>query len=213
MISLDTLRTLDIKDAHNWPRQAQLGLFGLVFLILIIAGYFLLWSDQLDSLRASRAQEEQYKVTYVEKKRQAINLEVYQAQMQVIQKSFGALLKQLPAKSEMEALLTEVNQAGTGRGLEFQLFKPASQEIKDAELAELPISIKVAGGYHDLAAFANDVAKLSRIVTLGNVQVVTNPPKSSFPLTMEATAHAYRVLEPEERAAMQKQLAQEKQKK
>jgi type IV pilus assembly protein PilO len=123
-------------------------------------GYFFVLSDQLDKLHNAQQQEEQLKQTFVDKKRQAINLEALQQQLKEIQLSFGALLKQLPTKAEMDALLTEINQAGIGRGLQFDLFRP-SGEVKTAEMAEVPIAIRLTGSYNDLAAFVSDVAQLA----------------------------------------------------
>ena len=139
-MTLDEFRTLDPKDMPNWPLPAQL--VGLAFLagVLLFLGYFLLLKGELEVLDQAQQQEAVLKQTYVDKKRQAVNLEALQLQLKEIQQSTGALLKQLPTRSEMEALLTEINQAGIGRGLQFELFRPAG-EVKNAEMAEVPISI------------------------------------------------------------------------
>ena len=139
----------------------------------------------------------------MEKKRQAVNLEVYTQQLADIDRSFGALLKQLPNKSEIEALLIEVNQAGLGRGLQFELFRPAQEQIKDF-YAELPIAVKINGTYHDFGAFAADIAKLPRIVTLNNLSIA---PLKDGVLTMDATTKTFRYLD-EEEIARQKKPAQ-----
>ena len=134
------------------------------------------------------------------KKAKAINFQLYAQQLREIEQSFGALLKQLPNKAEMDALLTDINQAGLGRGLQFELFKPAAQERMADFYAELPISIRITGNYHDMGAFASDVAQLPRIVTLNDVAV--NNDKGV--LTMDAVAKTFRYLDEEEIAKQRK---------
>lgn len=203
-MTLDELRNLDPKDMPNWPLPAQLGTLSFLIGLIVFLGYYLVLGDQLDTLNSAQRQEEQLKQTYLDKKRQAINLEALEQQLAEIQRSFGALLKQLPSKSEMESLLTEINQAGIGRGLQFELFRPGG-EIKSAEMAELPISIRLSGNYKELASFVSDVGQLSRIVTLGDVKLspldARANPTATPRLSMEATAKTYRSLEPEERIA------------
>ena len=191
-MTLDELKNLDPKEAGNWPMPIQLGTMLLVLALVLLAGYFYFWSPQLDELNVGRQKEEQLKQDFLDKKKKAINLEAYRQQLLEIQQSFGALLKQLPNKSEMETLLTEINQAGVGRGLQPELFKPGA-EVKTAEFAEMPISIKVTGSYHDLAAFVSDVAQLSRIVTLSDIHL--SVPKDPSALSMEATIKTYRALD------------------
>ena len=128
--------------------------------------YFLFWQAQTERIEKGRQDVAKQKETFIEKKRLAVNLESYKQQRQEIEQSFGALLKQLPNKSEMDALLIDINQAGLGRGLAFELFKPAEKENITEFYAELPVNIKVTGNYHDLGAFASDVAKMPRIVLL-----------------------------------------------
>lgn len=209
-MTLDELRGLDPKNPGDWPVAAQLGLLALVFALVVVAGYFYAWSGQIDDLEAKRATEEQLKSEFLEKKKKAVNLDAYRTQLLEIQQSFGALLKQLPNKSEMETLLTEVNQAGVGRGLQFELFKPGV-ETKTSEFAELPIDIRIVGSYHDLAAFVSDVAKLSRIVTLGNIQLSNG--KDADTLVMQAVAKTYRSLDDAELQAMRQAEADAKKKK
>ncbi|STR45102.1 type 4a pilus biogenesis protein PilO [Iodobacter fluviatilis] len=198
-MTLDELRNLDPKDVGNWPMAAQIGLIILVFVVLISGGYFYVWGSQMEELETGRAKEEQLKKDFIDKKSKAINLDAYRQQLQEIQQSFGALLRQLPNKSEMESLLTEINQAGVGRGLFFELFKPGS-EVKTSEFAELPIDIRISGNYHDLAAFVSDVAQLSRIVTLSNLQLVST--KDPEVISMQAIAKTYRSLDEAELQAM-----------
>lgn len=202
-MTLDELRSLDPKDIPNWPLPAQAGALTFLIALIVFLGYFLVLGDQLDTLNNAQRQEEQLKQTYLDKKRQAINLAALEQQLVEIQRSFGALLKQLPNKSEMDSLLTEINQAGIGRGLQFELFRPGG-EVKSAEMAELPISIRLTGNYKELASFVSDVGQLSRIVTLGDIKLIpqdAKPGAASPRLTLEATAKTYRSLEPEERLA------------
>ncbi|MBM3117540.1 type 4a pilus biogenesis protein PilO [Jeongeupia naejangsanensis] len=209
-MTLDELRNLDPKNIGDWPAAAQFGLLAIVFAAVVGVGYLYVWSDQMQALDDGRAKEEQLKTEFLDKKKKAINLEAYRQQLLEIQQSFGALLKQLPNKSEMETLLTEVNQAGVGRGLQFELFKPGT-EVKTAELAELPIDIRIVGSFHDLAAFVSDVAQLSRIVTLGNIQLSNG--KDADTLVMQAVAKTYRSLDDAELQAIRQAEADAKKKK
>ena len=208
-MTLDDLRNLDPKDAGNWPIQVQLGSLIVVLVLTIAAGYFYVWSAQVEELDAGKATEVQLKTEFIDKKKRAINLAEYKQQLLEIQQSFGALLKQLPNRSEMETLLTEINQAGVGRGLLFELFKPGL-EIKTAEFVEAPISIKVTGSYHDLAAFVSDIAQLSRIVILSDIKLSTSKDQL---LTMEATIKTYRALDEAELQAIRQAEAEARKKK
>ncbi|MBA4708048.1 type 4a pilus biogenesis protein PilO [Aquitalea aquatica] len=199
-MTLDEFRNLDPKEMPNWPLPAQLIVLIFMAGVFLFLGYFFVLSDQMDKLNNAHQQEEQLKQTFIDKKRQAINLEALQQQLKEIQLSFGALLKQLPTKADMDALLTEINQAGIGRGLQFELFRP-SGEVKTAEMAEVPIAIRLTGTYSDLAAFVSDVAQLSRIVTISDISLTPGQGKDAPRMTMEATAKTYRALEPEERIA------------
>ena len=196
-MTLDELRALDPKDMPNWPLQAQMLMLFLLLLLVVGLGYFFVLGEQLDKLGQSRQQEATLKQTYIDKKRQAVNLDALEQQLKEIDASFGALLKQLPTKSDMDTLLTEINQAGIGRGLQFDLFKPGA-ETRTAEMAEVPITIRLTGSYNDLAAFVNDIAQLSRIVTIGEISLTPSGNKDNR-LVMDATARTYRALEPGER--------------
>lgn len=198
-MTLNELRNLDPKDMGNWPLPVQMGLLAVVFVLVIVGGYFYLWSDQMDALTAGQAQETSLKNEYLDKEKQAINLPIYRAQLDEIRHSFDSLLRQLPNKSEMETLLTEINQAGVGRGLQFELFKP-NAETRTSEFAEMPIDIRIDGKYHDLAAFVSDVAQLSRIVTLTNIDI--QAPKSPDQLVMGAVIKTYRALDDSEAQAV-----------
>ncbi|MEO4028887.1 type 4a pilus biogenesis protein PilO [Chromobacterium vaccinii] len=196
-MTLDELRALDPKDMPNWPLQAQMLMLFLLLLLVVGLGYFFVLGEQLDKLGQSRLQEATLKQTFIDKKRQAVNLDALEQQLKEIDASFGALLKQLPTKSDMDTLLTEINQAGIGRGLQFDLFKPGA-ETRTAEMAEVPITIRLTGSYNDLAAFVNDIAQLSRIVTIGEINLTPSSGKDNR-LVMDATARTYRALEPGER--------------
>jgi type IV pilus assembly protein PilO len=158
------------------------------FLAILLAGWWFLWDDQLIELDTKKKEEETLKQQFIDKKRQAINLDLYTQQLVEIDRSFGALLKQLPNKSEIEALLIEVNQAGLGRGLQFELFRPGQEQLKDF-YAELPIAVKINGGYHDFGTFAADIAKLPRIVTLNNVAISAGKDGA---LSLDATTKTFR---------------------
>jgi type IV pilus assembly protein PilO len=195
MSMLDDLRQLDMKQPGNWPWLVKAGAFLLIFFAIQVGAYFLLWQGQTEQIEKGRQDVEKQKEAFLEKKKLAVNLEAYKQQRVEIEQSFGALLKQLPNKSEMDALLIDINQAGLGRGLAFDLFKPAEKENFTEFYAELPVNIKVTGNYHDLGAFASDVAKMPRIVLLTDIKI--DPPKDGL-LSMEAVAKTYRYLDAEE---------------
>lgn len=203
MALADDLKRMDFKDVANWPAAFQLLVLFLITGVVIVLGYFAVWSSQFDELEVGHQKEEELKTQFLDKKQRAVNLEAYKNQLAEIKETFEVLLKQLPRKSEMESLLTEINQSGVGRGLQFDLFKPALAENKTGEMAELPIEIKLTGNYHDLAAFASDVSKLSRIVTLNNL-LLKAPAQPGGLLQMETTAKTYRYLDEEEKTELKK---------
>jgi type IV pilus assembly protein PilO len=200
-MTLDELRQLNIKDAGGWPAPVKAGALVLVLVVILGLAYAFDWSNQFQELETAQQKEVTLKQEFQEKKRLAVNLEGYRRQLAEIEQSFGALLKQLPNKSEMDALLTDINQAGLGRGLQFDLFKPAPSETLTEYYAELPVTIKVSGTYHDLGAFTSDVAKLPRIVLLQDLSISTS--KDAL-LTMDAVAKTYRYLDDEESAKQRK---------
>jgi type IV pilus assembly protein PilO len=200
-MTLDDLRRLNFRDAGNWPLLPKIIVLGVIFVAIIALGGLLDWRDQLESLDKVQGDEDKLKDEYASKKARAVNLELYVQQLKEIEQSFGALLKQLPNKSEMDALLTDINQAGLGRGLQFELFKPATQERIAEFYAELPINVKVTGSYHDMGAFASDVAQLPRIVTLNDLSIVND----KGTLTMDAVAKTFRYLDEEEVAKQKRQ--------
>ncbi|UCV15319.1 type IV pilus inner membrane component PilO [Quatrionicoccus australiensis] len=197
----DDFRYMNPNDPGAWPLVPKITVLVGMLLLLLLGGWWFFWSDQLAELEAKQNEEESLRQQYLEKKRQAINLDLYTQQLAEIDRSFGALLKQLPDKSEVEALLIEVNQAGLGRGLQFELFRPGAEVVKDF-YAELPISVKINGSYHDLGAFAADIAKLPRIVTLNNISIA--PIKDGGGLTLDATTKTFRYLDEEEIARQKK---------
>jgi type IV pilus assembly protein PilO len=206
-MTLDDIRRLNIREAGSWPLLPKVVVLTLIFVLIIVVGALLDWRDQLDALDRAQVQETKLKESYASKKAKAVNLELYVQQQREIEQSFGALLKQLPNKSEMDALLTDINQAGLGRGLQFELFKPATQERLADFYAELPINVKVTGSYHDMGAFASDIAQMPRIVTLNDIAIANN----AGVLTMDAVAKTFRYLD-EDEIAKQKRAAAAKDK-
>ena len=199
-MTLDDINNINLKDLANAPMGAKAAILGVLFVALVFAGYWFVWSGQLDTLNTAKQEEMSLRDTYLSKKRQAVNLDLYKQQLKDIERSFGALLKQLPNKSEMDALLTDINQAGLGRGLQFELFKPGVETVTDF-YAALPISVRVTGSYHDLGAFASDIALLPRIVTLHDVDIT---PDKDGGLAMNATIKTYRYLDDNELEAQKK---------
>jgi type IV pilus assembly protein PilO len=199
-MTLDDIRRLNFREAGNWPLLPKIAVLGLLVILILLAGAFFDWKDQLDALDRAQDEEAKLRVSYSEKKAKAVNLELYVQQLKEIEQAFGALLKQLPNKSEMDALLTDINQAGLGRGLQFELFRPATRERIAEFYAELPITVRVTGTYHDMGAFASDVAQLPRIVTLNDIGIVND----KGTLVMDATAKTFRYLDEDEIAKQRK---------
>lgn len=200
-MKLEDLRRLDPKNPGGWPIPIRLSAMLGLLLIIVALGAALDWKDQWETLDRAREEEQKLKDAFLAKKKEAVNLDIHKQQLKEIEQSFGALLKQLPNKAEMDALLTDINQAGLNRGLQFELFKPAPQETFSEFYAELPITIRVTGGYHDIGSFASDVAALPRIVTLNDVNLSTT---KDGVLAMDATARTYRYLDEEEIARQRK---------
>lgn len=202
-MTLDELKRLDPNKIGTWPILPKLGILLLLLIVLVGASYWFDWQDQITQIDGAKAKEEQLRTTFLDKKKQAINLPAYRKQLVDIESQFGALLKQLPGKSEMDALLTDINQAGLGRGLQFELFRPASSESAKDFYAELPITVRVTGSYHDIGAFASDIGRLSRIVTLNDIGLSG----SKDGLTLDAVAKTFRYLDEGEIAAQRKSTA------
>jgi type IV pilus assembly protein PilO len=195
-MTLDDFRRLNFREVGKWPLAPKLIVLALVVLFIVALGAYFDWKDQWDSLQTAEQEEGRLRDQFKEKKAKAINYDLYVQQLAEVEQSFGALVKQLPNRSEIDALLTDINQAGLGRGLQFDLFRPAPQERMADFYAELPISIKITGNYHDIGAFASDVAALPRIVTLNDLAIVND----KGTLTMDAVAKTFRYLDEEEMA-------------
>jgi type IV pilus assembly protein PilO len=189
------------KDAGSWGAAPKVVVLLAVLVGVPVAGFFAVNQGQIEELEAGQQKEAKLKDEYVNKKRQAVNLDLHRQQLRDIDAQFGALLKQLPNKSQMDALLVDINQAGLGRGLQFELFKPAAAEMRREFYAELPIDVKVTGTYHDMGAFASDVGQLSRIVTLKDVSIAAGKDGN---LTMDAIARTFRYLDDDEIAEQRK---------
>jgi type IV pilus assembly protein PilO len=197
----DDIRTLNPREIGNWPIIPKMVALLLFFVAMVFGSYWFDWRNQLVELEKARQKEQELRTVFLDKQKQAVNLDAYRQQLATIEEEFGEMLKQLPNKSEMEALLTDINQAGLGRGLQFQLFKPAQTEAKYEFYAELPITIKLTGAYHDMGAFASDISQLPRIVTLNDISLTASKDGG---LTMDAIARTYRYLDEAEVAAQRK---------
>lgn len=198
-MNLDALKNLNPKNPGSWPWLAKIMAFAAIFVSVVVAGALFDWKGQYASLQTIKQEEDKLKETFLAKKKEAINLDLIKKQLTETQESFGALLKQLPNKSEMDALLTDINQAGLGRGLQFELFRPGSETVNGA-FAEQPITLKVTGNYDDLGKFSSDIAMLPRIVTLNEIAI--NPGTGT--LSMDAIAKTFRYLDENEAAAQKK---------
>lgn len=197
---VEELKNIDPKTPGSWPWLIKIAAFIVLFLVVTAAGAVFDWQDEWANLQTARQEEEKLRDTFLTKKREAINLDIIKKQLIDTQQSFGALLKQLPSKSEMDALLTDINQAGLGRGLQFELFRPGP-EVATGVFTEQPITIKVTGNYDDLGKFASDISQLPRIVTLNDINVA---PGAGGGLTMDAIAKTYRYLDENELAAQKR---------
>lgn len=203
---LDDFRNLNPKDVGAWPLAPRIAALVGLFVLILFIGWWVWWSEQLSTLELKQQEELKLRDEYVAKKSQAVNLDLYVQQLNEIDRSFGALLKQLPSKAEVESLLVEINQSGMGRGLQFELFKPRQEVVMDF-YAELPIDVRLTGNYHDFGAFAGDIGKLSRIVTLNNLAIVPNSQAKDGSLVMNAVTKTFRYLDEEEIAAKKKAAA------
>lgn len=198
----DDFRNLN-QDVGAWPAAPRIAVLVGVLCFILLGGWWFLWKDQLEELNQRQQEELKLKDEFIAKKGQAVNLDLYTQQLNEIDRSFGALLKQLPSKAEVESLLVEINQSGMGRGLQFELFKPNAEIVKDF-YAELPISVRLTGVYHDFGAFAGDIAALSRIVALSNISIGVNKQAKDDSLVMDTVARTFRYLDEEEIAANKK---------
>ncbi len=199
-------KDLDPNDPGLWPLAPRLAAALAVLLATVAAFWWFDWRSQAERLERSAAEELQLRESWVTKKRQAVNLDEHRRQLAEIDRQFGALLKQLPNRAEMDSLLSDLNQAGLGRGLQFELFKPGADLVKEF-YAEMPIEIRVTGGYHELGEFVSDIARMPRIVTLNDIALESG---KDGRLELEAKAVTYRYLD-EEELAQQRQAAQAEQ--
>ena len=192
---VEELQQLDPNDPSAWPHGVKVVALVILLVAIVFVGYFFDWKEQWVTLDNAVVEEETLKQTYLIKKTSAVNLGALKQQLKEIEQSLSALLKQLPDRSEMEALLVDINQVGLGRGLQFELFKPAANETINEFYAELPITIRVTGNYHDIGAFASDVSQLPRIVTLNDISLTKD---SDEKLALDATAKTFRYLDEDE---------------
>ena len=202
----DQFGNLDPREPGQWPLLPKLLAWAAASCVVVAVGWLMLLSDEADRLSAARDREPQLKTDYTSRLAQAVNLGELLKQKEQVQEYVTQLEKQLPGKAEMDALLSDINQAGVGRGLQFELFRPGQVVIRDY-YAELPISIRVTGRFHDIGAFAGEVANLSRIVTLHNMAIFPQPKDTSGALTMEAIARTYRYLDQAEVAEVKRAAA------
>lgn len=202
---LEELRHVNPNEPGAWPAAIKAGVLALLLGVIVTVGYFLVWEEQWEGLEQVRQEEESLKDTFKIKKVSAVNLDLLRGQLTEVEQTLGVLLKQLPNKSELDALLVDINRAGLGRGLQFELFKPSVKEVVRDFYAELPVAVRVTGDYHDIGAFASDVAQLPRIVTLQDIEIV---PGKNHQLILNATAKTFRYLDDEEIAERKREEAE-----
>ena len=203
----DDFKHTNWKDPGTWTIAPKILVLIAILVAIPVIGYFLVWQGQIEELEKGLQEEETLKKDYLAKKTQAVNLDLHKQQLREIDTQFGALLKQLPNKSQMDALLVDINQSGLSRGLQFELFRPNATELPKEFYSELPIQVKVIGTYHDMGAFAADVGQLPRIVTLNDVTIEAGKDGN---LAMEVTARTFRYLDEEEVSAQRKAAAAKK---
>jgi type IV pilus assembly protein PilO len=190
-VTLDDLKNINVNDIASWPIPVKVVGVLVICGAILFAGYWFLIQGEIEEYNAAQEKEVKLRETFLNKKALAINLPAYRQQMEDMQQTFGSLLRQLPNTTEVPDLLVDITQAGLGRGLEFVLFKPEKEQPRDF-YAELPISVRVKGSYHDLALFVSDVAALPRIVTFGDIAITSD---KGGRLDMSAKARTYRYLE------------------
>jgi len=204
--AVSQFRSPNPNEPGQWPALPKIMTWLLVGVVMIVVGWWFLVSPAQDELAAERAKEPALKADYRAKLGQAVNLAELRKQKLQVEEYVTQLEKQLPGKADMDALLSDINQAGLGRGLQFELFRPGQVVVKDY-YAELPISIRVSGRYHDIGAFAGDIANLSRIVTLHNLSLSAAQRDATGALAMDATARTYRYLDAAELEEIRKAAA------
>lgn len=208
---IDDIRNLDPNDVGRWPAAFRFGAIGVIFVLAAVAMvYFLAWKPNKPDLDAARAEELTLLDTFTSKARKAANLDAYKAQLEEIERSFGAMLRKLPNKTEVPNLLTDISQQGAGAGLDQKLFQPSAQVNKDF-YAELPIRMRLTGSFHAIGAFVSGIAALPRIVTLHDVEIAPiGNNKGVDQLQLDVTAKTYRYLDDDEQAAAQPQRANQR---
>src|SRR5580658_5292565 len=198
---LEELQSLDPRDPGRWPLAVRAGAVGLCFLVLTaVLIYFFVWDAQLPELQRREDVEQQLRQEFKTKHAKAVNLDLYKQQLKDIERSFGALLRQLPGKTEVPSLLVDISQTGLAAGLQEKLFQPEAEERKDF-YAEKPIKIRLTGSYHQFGEFVSGIAALPRIVTLDDINIKPDGKDSYDELSMELTAKTYRYLDEDEIAA------------
>lgn len=196
-MDLQQLNDLDFSNIGDWPGAIKIVVVVLLCALVIGGWFYFDTQDQLKRLEAAERKEQSLRTTFEDKQKKASSLDAYKQQLAEMRESFGAMLRQLPDKTEVAALLVDVSQTGLGAGLEFELFKPAGEVPRDF-YAELPISIKVIGDYHEFGNFISGLAALPRIVTIHNIQITPRTKaKKGSPLLLQATAKTYRYLDDE----------------
>lgn len=200
-MNFSDLNNLDLKDIVSAPAPVRAVVLVLMFAGIVALGWYFIWADALVQLESKQQEEETLRASYVSKKTQAFHYDAYKRRLSEIEKSLASMLRQLPNRSEMDALLTDINQVGVGRGLSFDLFKPGAETPSDF-YATLPVDIKVVGGYQDIGGFVSDLAKLPRIVTLHDISL--SPLKDGAVLNMTARVQTYRYLDDAEMAVRKK---------
>jgi type IV pilus assembly protein PilO len=197
MSIVDDLRSLDTSDPGRWPLPFRIGAVGLVFVAVIAIGvYMFVVKEEMPLLERAQQEEQELRGTFEDRQRKAANFDAYRAQLADIERDFGAMLRQLPGKTEVPSLLVDISQTGLGAGLEEQLFQPTGEIQKDF-YAELPIRLRYTGNYHELGNFVSGIAALPRIVTLHDITIKPSAEDSPDELTLDVTAKTYRYLDEE----------------
>jgi type IV pilus assembly protein PilO len=198
---VEELRSLDPRDPGRWPLAIRAGAVGLCFIVLtLVLAYVFVWDEQVPELQKREATEQELRTEFKNKHAKAVNLEVYKQQLKDIERSFGALLRQLPGKTEVPNLLVDISQTGLSAGLEEKLFQPQAEQKKDF-YAELPIKISLTGSYHQFGEFVSGIAALPRIVTLHDIEIKSATKDAYDQLTLDLTAKTYRYLDEDEISA------------
>jgi len=202
---VEELRSLDPSDPGRWPLPIRIGTVALWFVVLaIVLAYVFVWKNQRPELQRFQAEEQKLRGEFRDKHSKAVNLDVYKQQLADIERSFGALLRQLPGKTEVPNLLVDISQTGLASGLEEKLFQPQAEQKRDF-YAELPIKIRLSGNYHEFGAFVSGIAALPRIVTLHDIEIKPDSKDAYDVLTLDLTAKTYRYLDEDEVAAAEAQ--------